>query len=239
MTKSTSKSKLKESKVSKKNNSPSKSSKGSTKKNPSDNRNAQALSRKRNNDDTLASHKTKRSLRSTKPSTSHKSRTLPTTEYLHHEAKRQIKEISRIRHRVVKRKGPVLPYHLLPTPEPVTTKTIPSRRTIEELNNNTKDNINTVAIEPFKRITRSMSAKSSLAGENTYPAESKTTKDITEAINLLVSNNKYMIPTTYKQALKTPQKELWIKACEEEHKAMKKLNVYNIVEKGSLVEIVI
>ena len=50
-----------------------------------------------------------------------------------------------------------------------------------------------------------------------------------EEVNLLVNKNKYEIPTTFEEAILTPQKAKWLAACLEELMAMKSNNVYDIV----------
>ena len=48
-------------------------------------------------------------------------------------------------------------------------------------------------------------------------------------VHLLVDKNKYLIPTTFKEAILTPQKAQWLAACSEELMAMKHSNVYDVV----------
>lgn len=87
---------------------------------------------------------------------------------------------------------------------------------------------------PFKRITRSITRCLSIAGENNMSNNNASTIDKNQQINLLVSNDKYVIPTTFKQAMNLPQKKEWKKACEEEMKAMKKLRVYQRINKNQI-----
>jgi hypothetical protein len=126
---------------------------------------------------------------------------------------------------------------LLPNPIPA-KRLIPSKRLAENDTTEigmTPENFKTLQpVNPYKRITRSMTQKSSIAGEKSINIANNTTENSDQIINLLVSSNKYDIPNTFKQAMKTPQKASWIKACEEELNAMKKLNVYKTVNKIKL-----
>lgn len=121
----------------------------------------------------------------------------------------------------------------MPRPKRPTTKLIPVKRSLEQ------DQLTELQqLNPLKRITRAMTSRSitnntnsSIAGENPLSNNSNSTD---HQINLLVSNNKYEIPTTYKQAMKTQQKKLWMKASQDELNAMKALNVYKLVNKNKL-----
>lgn len=69
---------------------------------------------------------------------------------------------------------------------------------------------------------------------------SEDVADIMHEANVLVDKMKYIIPNTYKQALRTPQSEQWKKAAAEEFKSMNDKSVYtliprNKVPKGSLI----
>ena len=55
-----------------------------------------------------------------------------------------------------------------------------------------------------------------------------------EEINLLVNKNKYDIPTSFEEAILTPQKAKWLAACLEELMAMKSNNVYDVVPTSSI-----
>lgn len=55
-----------------------------------------------------------------------------------------------------------------------------------------------------------------------------------EEINLLVNKNKYDIPTSFEEAILTPQKAKWLAACLEELMAMKSNDVYDIVPTSSI-----
>lgn len=67
-----------------------------------------------------------------------------------------------------------------------------------------------------------------------FQLEGEISKDIENQINLLVSDTKYIIPNTFKQVLISQQKNQWLKACQAELKAMKDLNVYQVINKSSL-----
>lgn len=106
---------------------------------------------------------------------------------------------------------------------PKVTQSIPAKR---------PNVVQLTAINPTKRITRSMSKVSSLEGENNINKTSSENNN--ETINLLVSNNKYLIPGNFKDVLKSPQKDKWLKGCNDELKAMKDLNVYKVINRNEV-----
>ena len=57
-----------------------------------------------------------------------------------------------------------------------------------------------------------------------------------EEAHLLVSKSKYLIPTTFEEALQSPQKAQWLAACAEELMAMKNNDVYEIVPKSNVTD---
>lgn len=146
---------------------------------------------------------------------------------------KQTMEQTKLRKANVPRRKTVKSASIIPqeiNPQSPTTRLIPAKRSHDD--NVLTQPVQYTSINPLKRITKSMTNKiSSIAGENPL---SNNSNSMNHQINLLVSNNKYIIPTTYNQAMKTSQKNQWIKACEEELNAMKKLDVYTLVDKNKL-----
>lgn len=58
---------------------------------------------------------------------------------------------------------------------------------------------------------------------------STSNDEMMDEVNVLVEKMKYVIPTTYKQAMRSPQAKLWKQAAEEEFNSMNSENVYTLM----------
>ena len=57
-----------------------------------------------------------------------------------------------------------------------------------------------------------------------------------EEAHILVSKTKYIIPTTFEEAIQSPQKAQWLPACAEELMAMKNNDVYQVVSNAEVTD---
>ena len=57
-----------------------------------------------------------------------------------------------------------------------------------------------------------------------------------EEAHILVSKTKYIIPTTFEEAIQSPQKAEWLAACAEELIAMENNDVYHVVSSAEVTD---